>query len=296
MKPLSFRVKTIVGIAFIESVFLFILIYNSLSILEESHNKEFEQRATTLSLLFAAATKNAVLSSDIATLQTLINELLVNPDVLSIKVYDNLHLLGEWRTSKSTMARPSAENTYSKSASIEVDNSVYGRVELKLDNSSAHLAYAQAKDESIRIAIIEVSLVALVSYFFGMYLTRNLTQLRDAIGHIKKGEYDIHYHVDSQDELGQTVTALNEMAHAIKEGRDESIASYKQTKQLANKLSRREQWLKGIIDNIVDGIITLDEGGSIQSLNQSAHNMLGYEDQEIKGSEYSLLMLLGIDS
>ena len=67
MKPISFRVKTIVGIAIIESFFLFVLIYNSLGILEASHNKEFEQRAKTLSQLFAAATKNAVLSSDIAT-------------------------------------------------------------------------------------------------------------------------------------------------------------------------------------------------------------------------------------
>ena len=291
MKPLSFRVKTIVGIAIIESFFLFILIYNSLSILDESHNKEFQQRATTLSLVFAAATKNAVLSSDIATLQTLIDELLVNPDILSIKVYDNINLLGQGLNSKKTNDQTLALDTYNQSAVIEVNGVPYGRVELALDNSSAHLAYEQAKGESIRIAIFEVALVALVSYFFGMYLTRNLTQIRDAIGHIKKGEYDIHYHVDSKDELGQTVKALNEMAHAIKESRDESIASYKQKQQLANKLSRREQWLKGIIDNIVDGIITLDEGGAIQSLNQPAHDMFSYKDQEIKGCKYDLFIL-----
>ena len=294
MKPFSFRIKTVIGIALIESFFLSILIFNSLDILKVSHQKELDQRATTLSRLFAAATKDAVLSSDIATLQTLIDELLTNPDVVSVKVFDSISLLGEGVKTNFLPQQKSEKakiDSYLKVSTIAVSGVNYGRVELAIDNSSVYMAYEEAKTQSIHIAILAVLLVALVSYFFGSYLTRHLTQLRSAISHIKRGQYTNHYHVDSKDDVGQTLTALNEMALAIKQGKDQNLESYKQTQELAKELSRREQWLKAVIDNIVDGIITLDRDGCIQSVNRSAQEMFGYGDHEIKHLNYDIFII-----
>ncbi len=302
MKPLSFRVKTILGIAIIESLFLFILIYNSLVILKQSHQNEFDQRATTLSTLFSVAASDAVLSTDIATLQTLIDALLTNPDVLGIKVYDNINLLGEGYA-EHTANKPSdsgtstgeghtipTRTTYHKTATIDVAGVNYGRVELTLDNSSVQMAVQQAETQSVRIAILEVLLVALVSFLFGTYLTRHLSQLRNAIDHINKGEYNFHYPVQTRDELGETVHAFNEMAETIRKSQEESDNAMQQTQQLAHKLSKREQWLRRVMDNIGDGIITLDETGYIQSLNLSAQQMLGYLEHETKGKKYGLFI------
>lgn len=299
MKPLSFRVKTILGIAIIESCFLFVLIFNSLLILKQSHQAEFDQRATTLSKLFSVAATDAVLSSDVATLQTLIDALLTNPDVLAIKVYDNINLLGEGYTNhgqdvqaENTVPDGSepASHTFHKVATIDVAGVNYGRVELTLDNSSIQLAAQQAETQSVRIAILEVLLVALVSYLFGTYLTRHLSQLRDAISHIKKGEFDLHYPVKTNDELGETVHALNDMANTIKRSQNEGDKAMQKTQQLTHKLSKREQWLRGVMDNIADGIITLDETGYIQSLNLSAQHMIGYLEHELKGQKYDLFI------
>ncbi|MFD2228761.1 PAS domain S-box protein [Alkalimarinus sediminis] len=294
MKPLSFRIKVVFGITLIVSFFLSILILNSLSILKASHQKEFDQRANTLSALFTAATKDAVLSSDIATLKTLIDELITSPEVISVKVFDKVGLLSEGArvSAPDLIAKQRSQLiAYSKTTNIEVDGVSYGRVELVLDNSSVYLAYQEAKNQSIRIAIIAVLLVGLISYALGIYLTRHFVKLRQAISDIKKGQYTGQYKVDSNDEIGQTLSTLNEMALKIKQGKGETLESYKQTQELANKLSRREQWLKAVIDNIVDGVVTLDADGCIQSINRSAQEMFGYGDHELKGLNFDIFII-----
>jgi len=84
---MSFRLKTIIGIALIEAVFLLILIINSLSILNNSHAEQMEQRASTLASQFAFATIDAVLSTDLATLESMVTDLKRSKEVVSVKVF-----------------------------------------------------------------------------------------------------------------------------------------------------------------------------------------------------------------
>ena len=76
---ISFRLKTILGIAAIETVLLLTLIWSSLSFIHDTNNHELQKRAVTTVQMFASAAKNAVLSTDIATLDTLAKDALSNP-------------------------------------------------------------------------------------------------------------------------------------------------------------------------------------------------------------------------
>src|SRR6266540_5566739 len=83
---MSFRIKTIVGIALIEAVLLFILIYSSLNLLKTSNEEEFRKRADTVARLFATAAKEAVLSMGLASLKSLVSEVLTNPGIVYARV------------------------------------------------------------------------------------------------------------------------------------------------------------------------------------------------------------------
>ena len=48
--------------------------------------------------------------------------------------------------------------------------------------------------------------------------------------------------------------------------------------------------LQAILDNVVDGIITLDQKGNIQSLNQAAQQMFDYEPTQVLGRNLRLLL------
>ena len=79
---MSFRLKTILGIALIEAVLLAVLIVTGLRWLQESNQAQLLQRAETSVHLFAALTKDAVLAADLATLESFVQEVLTNPGIL----------------------------------------------------------------------------------------------------------------------------------------------------------------------------------------------------------------------
>jgi PAS domain S-box-containing protein len=47
---------------------------------------------------------------------------------------------------------------------------------------------------------------------------------------------------------------------------------------------------RSVVDNVVDGIITIDEKGRIESFNPAASRILGYSANEVIGKNVSLLM------
>lgn len=48
--------------------------------------------------------------------------------------------------------------------------------------------------------------------------------------------------------------------------------------------------LKAIIDNAIDGLITIDEYGTIESINPSACKLFKYNESEVLGNNISMLM------
>lgn len=62
-------------------------------------------------------------------------------------------------------------------------------------------------------------------------------------------------------------------------------------KRLAEEALRSsENYLRTIMDNVVDTIITIDERGCIESFNHAAERMFGYAETEIRGRNISCLM------
>jgi len=61
-------------------------------------------------------------------------------------------------------------------------------------------------------------------------------------------------------------------------------------KAAESKILENETYIRAVIDNIIDGIITIDEKGIIQSLNPAAQKIFGYEADETIGQNVTLLM------
>ena len=86
---MSFRLKTIIGVALIEAVLLALLIVVGLQWLQNSNQEQLRERALTTARVFATSAKDAVLATDLASLESLVQEALNNADVVYARVRDS---------------------------------------------------------------------------------------------------------------------------------------------------------------------------------------------------------------
>ena len=85
---MSFRLKTILGVALIEAALLTLLVLSGLWYITNSAQHEFMQRVQSTVNAFAVTTKNAVLSTDIASLESFVTEVLTYPGVRYARIRD----------------------------------------------------------------------------------------------------------------------------------------------------------------------------------------------------------------
>jgi PAS domain S-box-containing protein len=61
-------------------------------------------------------------------------------------------------------------------------------------------------------------------------------------------------------------------------------------RQQGDELRQAEERMRSVVDHVIDGIITIDEGGSIQSFNPAAERLFGYPAGEVVGRNVKALM------
>lgn len=229
---MSLRVKTILGVALIEALLLVILISTTLNYLKTTNYSSLAKRATTTAELFSTTTKDAVLSYDLASLESFVNEVLKNPDLSYARVLGpNGEIFasggkkaGLMKTfSLDTNVETVNDGIFDTHAIIQEAGVIYGQVEIGIDITTILQTIKEAEQRSIFIAAIEMLLVALFSFALGTYLTRQLKVLMTAANSISRGELDVYIPISGKDEITAVSNAFNLMAknlHVASERRD----------------------------------------------------------------------------
>ena len=245
---LSLRFKTIVGIALIEAVLLTLLITLGLGYLRDTSHAEMHKRAETTARLFAATTKDAVLSLDLASLEAFCKELLHNPDVLYVRLTDANGAVLAQNGSPEYLSQPFIEDrsvievedgSFDRSAPIREAGTLFGQVELGLDIRPLSIQIAEATTWSYLIAAGEMLLVALFSFILGSYLTRRLAILAQAARTISAGQRSIQLEISTQDEVGTVAEAFNEMSAELEKADLQRDQYETQLKLLNSELEQR---------------------------------------------------------
>jgi PAS domain S-box-containing protein len=277
---MSYRLKTILGVALIEAILLAVLIWNSTEILTQSVEDGLTKRAVTTTRLFAYAAKDAVISDDLATLDTLVNELAENPDLTYVRVLgpDNVVLAQASAQQHSIPSsfkmdssyRSTDDGVYDAFAEITEASAIFGRVEIGFSIAPLTATADSARLNSIRLAIAEITLVALFSFGLGLYLTRQLRQLTKASRRIAKGEFGYQLEVHGKDELAETAAAFNTMS--------------RQVSSLFNQIAENEKRSRTIVDTSLDAIIGIDQHSHIVEFNPAAEAIFGYSKETVIGA------------
>ena len=288
---MSFRFKTILGIALIESILLLILVSSALNFLSESNEEQLLKYAKTTSELFSNAAKDAVLASDLATLESLIKQILQNKDIVYVRITDRNIILAEGgdlrtvETSKKPDEKLSDvdDNVYDIITNIVNNNTIYAEIKRGISTSVIEQLLIRAKQWTIGLASIEIILVALFSFILGTYLTRQLIKLKVASETIAAAGPGHQIEVTGNDEISKAINAFNHMSMSLKESYEELEGYFNTQEKLLNYSKANQIKSAAIISASLDALITIDSKGKVVDYNPAAVKIFGWPENEIKG-------------
>ncbi|WP_153772190.1 ATP-binding protein [Labrenzia sp. CE80] len=276
---MSFKLKTILGIALIEIILLAILVMTSLHDLRSSNERELRTRAETSAKLLATMTSDAVVALDLATLDTLVEQALSNKGLLYVQIRNSNDLvLAEGGTIPSQLSSVNnvtddqdlSDGNFNVAAPISVAGAQFGTVQIGLSASLLNDVVAAGSRRMWMIAGVEVLLVAIFGYILGTILTRQLHHLRDGAARVAKGEFGFHMPVVGNDELASTARSFNQMSSALEE-----YAKVVKTEKNEAEAGRKfaETLLHNAINSVSQAIFIVGENGELRFVNRAARDL-----------------------
>jgi len=217
----KFRTKTVLGVALIEAVLLTILVLSTLGIMQRSTEQELLSRAETTGRLLAASSRDALLSWDFGTLDSIGREATESGRLRYVRFLEkDGRVLAQMGVFDGPFVADSGledvrDGVLDREADILVSGLPYGRVQFGLAVDTVEAAMSRLRGWAFGISALEMALVALFSLILGHYLTRQLASLRDASVRLAQGELGHRVAVSGTDELAETATSFNAMASRL---------------------------------------------------------------------------------
>lgn len=221
---LSFRWKAILFIATIEGAFNIMFAFIVVGVMQNNLEEQFFKRAQITSQLFATSTANAVLATDIASLESFVEEVMQNKDLYYARVRDSSSVLAERARSPEYLEREFVPDTnlskvgddvFDTFAKIRIDDEDYGQVEIGLSTGLLGSTITQIQIKVILIGAGEILFSAFVSFLLGTFLVRRLVDLQEGSHRVAEGDYDFRINDEGHDELGSTARSFNEMSGRV---------------------------------------------------------------------------------
>lgn len=245
---MSFRLKAIFGIALIQAILLFVMIWNGIGILTSTSEQELLKRSSTTAALFSSSAQDAVLGMDLAALESLVKHILTNPNIVFARVLNKQGMaLAEGGDTQALARRfvpdrhfnDVTDGIFDADADIVVSGETYGRVEIGISIDSIQANIKKARNESLAFAGLVLGLVALFSSFLVIYLTRGLDALKVASQRIAAGDLGYQIAVMGTDELAQTARSFNDMSSQIRTSYDERRRAEDEVRKINDVLEER---------------------------------------------------------
>ncbi len=163
--------------------------------------------------------------------------------------------------------------------------------------SEKYTAYKKAKNLELYIKsnyiltfVLITALITFISIWFGFYLAKDITapvhELALATREIAGGNLDFTIDMVASDELGILVDSFNSMTEKLLESRKESDLAHQEMSRISQEHEQRRRYIETILENINTGVIALNRGGRITTINRAAEKIFDLNAENILGSNY----------
>jgi signal transduction histidine kinase/HAMP domain-containing protein len=275
---MSFRLKIILGVASIQIMLLTIIVGSSLHNLRMSNQEEIFRRGQITAELLASATADAIIATDLATLDSILIEAIHN-DVVYVRIRNNGDIILSEAGDKGVLETELITDTSIsdlKDQRLDLEHSIYingeyiGRVELGLSTTKLNAVVRENTRWMLTVSTAGMFAIVLFGYGLGTILTTQLSELRKSARRVASGEFGIETHVKGKDELADAARSFNKMSKALAIYAKEVEAARKQAEE--GKLYA-ETLLFDAMNSASQGVVILDSKLSIEFVNDAFRDM-----------------------
>ena len=275
---MRFRSKTILGVAVIELVLLAVLIGSALSILRDSNETELTRRVQLGGQLLAVAAKDAVISQDLATLDSLVTEAMASGQIDYVRILDASGAVLSERGEAKLLSRAFHPDTridqvtdsvFDWSAPVQAGGILHGEVRLGISTEPLNVLLATARRWAAGIAGLEMLLVAVFSWLLGTFLSRQLVALRKASDRFVAGDFEHRVPVQGNDEMANTARAFNRLAQQSSESNDLVRAENLKRLVAQQDAETSAKLLREAVSSIAQGFTIYDQDDRLVHCNEA---------------------------
>jgi len=274
--------RLVAGVMVIHLILLPILFGAVLYLVKEGYQNQFVEHIRSTSPLYAQMIRA---DDEEALLVATLDDILLSGQVIFVELKTP-----EGKRITSSLGNPDEKfnedfffgqhNDYSYYISIPViDREGSGLGTLRLGYSE-QLTLAQIEQLYQRSIVISVGYFLLSILFVVLsntLLMRSIRQIGDTSQAIAKGELEQAFVVKSSiGEINHLTENLEYMRMTLFRDRQE--------------IQDREARIHAIVDNMAEGVFTIDERGIVESFNQAAEQIFGYYASEVIGQNISILI------
>lgn len=273
---MSFRLKTVLGIAAIEFVLLAILVVSGLHYLRSSNEAQLLERSQVTARLFSTMTSDALLSLDLATLDALVGQTLQNDDILYVRVRNANGLVvaqgGDAGALEAEFSEDDSIGATSDDMRLDVSAPIvsagkeFGRVEIGLSTTAIEATLLDATRWMLSIAAMEILLVAVFGLLLGTVLTKQLALLRKGAKRVAQGEFGYQLRVSGRDELADTSDSFNRMSQALAEFAREAEEARRKAEA---EREHAETVMRDAMNSMEQSVVIVDPQDRIEFVNDA---------------------------
>ncbi len=141
------------------------------------------------------------------------------------------------------------------------------------------------------ILLIVTLLIVFSAIWFGLYIARSITEPLDKVAmatrRVADGDLDFVLEKESNDEMGLLVDSFNTMTSNLKSSNSKLAVAHHALQQNSRESDDRRRYTEIILQNVEAGVISLNDEGTITTINRFAEKLLNIGKEYFLGSSFS---------
>ena len=146
---------------------------------------------------------------------------------------------------------------------------------------------------AVSMMLILLAMAVLIVFFWRLIRGSILLPLREFESGAKRialGDYTHRLNFARQNEIGDLATAFDNMIARVQQAQCELALEAANSRQAEAAVQESARYTRAILDNVADGILTMNAQGAIQSVNQAIQTIFGYTSKELIGRNIYILL------